>query len=99
MGAIIAGAHNSSLIVLDNEATEIVARYTELLCPEIKPFILHTQPNLLQLEMTTGGGCIACLGMRVVDAALYMLNDMKTFAEASVSVADDGPGAGRQKKA
>lgn len=98
MGAIIAGAHNSALIVLDNEATEIIARYTELLCPDIKPYILHTQPALLQLHMTTGGGCIACLGIKVVDAALYMLNDMKTFAEARVAVADDGPGAGRQKK-
>ena len=32
----------------------------------------------------------------IVDAALHMLNDMKTFAEARVAVADDGPGAGRQ---
>ena len=46
--------------------------------------------------MTIGGGCIACLGLKIVDAALHMLNDMKTFAEARVAVADDGPGAGRQ---
>ena len=96
MGAMIAAAHNSSLVVLDDEATEIIARYTELLCPAIKPFILHTQPALLQLGMTIGGGCIACLGLKIVDAALHMLNDMKTFAEARVAVADDGPGAGRQ---
>ena len=48
--------------------------------------------------MTTGGGCIASLGIRLVDAALHVLNDMKTFAEASVAVADDGPGASRQLK-
>ena len=96
MGAMISAAHNSSLVVLDDEATEIIARYTELLCPAIKPFILHTQPALLQLGMTIGGGCIACLGLKIVDAALHMLNDMKTFAEARVAVADDGPGAGRQ---
>ena len=96
MGAIIAAAHNSSLIVLDDEATEIIARYTELLCPSIKPFILHTQPALLQLGMAAAGGCIACLGIKIIDAALHMLNDMKTFAEARVAVAHDGPGAGRQ---
>ena len=40
--------------------------------------------------------CTACLGIKIIDAALHMLNDMKTFAEARVSVANDGPGAGRQ---
>jgi nicotinate-nucleotide--dimethylbenzimidazole phosphoribosyltransferase len=98
IGAMIAAAHNNSLVILDNEATEIIARYAELLCPDIKPYILHTQPALLRLNMTTGGGCIACLGLRVVDAALHVLNDMKTFAESRVSAAKDGPGAGRQQE-
>ena len=97
IGAIIAAAHNNALIILDNDATEIVARYTELLCPDVKPFILHTQSMLLQLNMTTGGGCLACLGLRLVDASLHVLNDMKTFAESRVSAAKDGPGAGRQR--
>lgn len=96
LGAIIAGAHNNALIVLDDESTEIIARYAEVLCPAVKPYILHTQPALLQLGMTITGGCTACLGIKIVDAALHMLNDMKTFAEARVSVANDGPGAGRQ---
>lgn len=95
---MLGAAHNSSLIVLDNESTEIIARYAEQLCPDIVPYLLHTQPALLRLHMTTGGGCIACLGMRLVDAAMHVLNDMKTFAEASVAVADDGPGARRQIK-
>ena len=98
LGAMIGAAHNSALIVLDNEATEILARYAEKLCPDISPYLLHTQPALLRLHMTTGGGCIASLGIRLVDAALHVLNDMKTFAEASVAVADDGPGASRQLK-
>jgi nicotinate-nucleotide--dimethylbenzimidazole phosphoribosyltransferase len=96
LGAIIAGAHNRAFIVLDDESTEIIARYAEALCPAVKPFILHTQPALLRLGMTITGGCIACLGIKIIDAALHMLNDMKTFAEARVSVANDGPGAGRQ---
>ncbi len=98
LGAIIGAAHNSALIVLDNEGTEILARYAVKLCPDIAPYLLHPQPALLRLHMTTGGGCIACLGIRLVDAALHVLNDMKTFAEASVAVADDGPGAARQMK-
>lgn len=96
LGAMIAAAHNNSLIVLDDESTEIVARYAESLCPDMKPYILHTQPALLQLNMTVPGGCIACLGIKIIDAALHILNDMKTFSEARVSVAKDGPGAKRQ---
>ena len=96
MGAMIAGSHNSALIVLDNPATEIIARYTEQLCPAIRPYILHTQPSLLQLGMTLEGG-VACLGLCVIDAALHMLNDMKTFEETGVSIAADGPGAKKQQ--
>ena len=96
LGAMIAGAHNRALIVLDDEATEIVARYAEALCPALSPYVLHVQPALLQLDVKIPGGAIACLGLKLVDAALHMLNDMKTFAEAKVPVANDGPGAGRQ---
>jgi len=39
---------------------------------------------------------LAALGLKLVDASLHMLNDMKTFSEAQVAVATDGPGAGRQ---
>lgn len=39
------------------------------------------------------------IGLILIDASLHMLNDMKTFAEAAVAVANDGPGAGRQKGA
>ena len=96
LGAMIAGAHNHALIVLDDEATEIVARYAEALCPALAPYVLHVQPALLWLDMKVPGGAVACLGLKLVDAALHMLNDMKTFAEAKVPVANDGPGAGRQ---
>ena len=96
LGAMIAGAHNNSLIVLDDEATEIVARYAEALCPALAPYVLHVQPALLTLGVKAPGGVVACLGLKLVDAALHMLNDMKTFAEAKVPVANDGPGAGRQ---
>jgi len=96
MAAVFTAAHNSALVVLDDEGTEIIARYLELLCPALKPYLLHTQPGLLDLNITRGGGCIAALGLKIVDASLHMVNDMKTFAEAKVPVAADGPGAGRQ---
>ncbi|SFT85160.1 nicotinate-nucleotide-dimethylbenzimidazole phosphoribosyltransferase [Selenomonas sp. GACV-9] len=96
IGAIIAAAHNSSFILLDDEATEIIARYTELLCPAVRPYILHVQPALLQADITLPGGIIASLGLDITEAALHMLNGMRTFAETKVAVASDGPGAGRQ---
>lgn len=34
----------------------------------------------------------SCLGLSVIKAAQHMLNDMKTFGEAEVTVAEDGPG-------
>ena len=36
------------------------------------------------------------MGLSVLDAGMHMLNDMKTFGEASVNVAVDGPGSERQ---
>ena len=97
IGAIIAAAHNSAFIILDDEASDIIARYTELLCPTVRPYILHVQPLLVQGNVTLPGGFVACLGMDIVEASLYMLNHMRTFAESKVAIASDGPGAERQK--
>lgn len=52
----------------------------------------------LDLNMHIGQGCGAILGMSLVKAAIHMLNDMKTFGEAGVAIAQDGPGSLRQKK-
>ncbi len=98
IGAIIAAAHNSSFILLDDGAAEIIARYTELLCPAVRPYILHVQPALLTMDITCPGGLVASLGFGLVEASLHVLNDMRTFAETRVAVASDGPGAGRQQQ-
>jgi nicotinate-nucleotide--dimethylbenzimidazole phosphoribosyltransferase len=98
IGAIIAAAHNSAFIILDDEASEIIARYTELLCPAVRPYILHVQPLLVKADCSLPGGLIAGLGMDIAEAALYMLNYMRTFAESKVAIASDGPGAQRQQK-
>ena len=96
-GFILTAPAQRLLVVLDNASTEFAAALAAAFAPDIEDYLLHTQPDSLALAMTTGGGCIAALGLKLVDAALHMLNDMKTFAEARVAVANDGPGAGRQK--
>jgi nicotinate-nucleotide--dimethylbenzimidazole phosphoribosyltransferase len=53
----------------------------------------------LHLELICSNGTGAALGIRLLDASLHMLNDMRTFGEAEVAVAQDGPGALRQSKA
>lgn len=98
IGAIIAAAHNSAFIIMDDEASEIIARYTELLCPAVRPYILHVQPLLLQAGCCLPGGLIAGLGMDIAEASLYVLNRMRTFAESKVAIASDGPGAEHQKR-
>ena len=98
MGAIIAAAHNCSFILLDDRTVDLVARYTERLCPAVRPYLLHPRALLLTGE-TLPGGITACLTAIIVEASLTMLNEMKTFAEAGVSVAADGAGVGRQYKA
>ena len=78
--------------------SEIIARYTELLCPAVRPYILHVQPLLLKADCSLPGGLIAGLGMDIAEASLYMLNNMRTFTESKVPIASDGPGAERQQK-
>lgn len=97
MGAIIAAAHNSSLVIVGDSATDIIARYTEAICPALRHYVLHPQPALLDLEADLPGGTIACLAMQIADASLAILNYMKTFASAHVAIAIDGPGAGGQR--
>ena len=87
IGAILAAAHNTSLVVTGDAATEIIARYTEQLCPEVRPYILHLQPRLLPLGLTAGGGLLGCLGLHLIEASLSVLYNMKTFAETKVSQA------------
>ena len=95
-GTILSAAKHHMFIVLDNEPVEIVARFVEELVPAVRPFILHVQPKLLKLDISSDSGAIACLGFKLIDASLHILHDMKTFAESSVSVAVDGAGKGKQ---
>ena len=96
LGALVAAAHNSSMVILDDAATQAVARYAVKMLPDLEDFLLPVQPQLYQLDIQAPG-LAALAGIRLVTASLHMLNDMKTFAEAQVAVANDGPGKGIQK--
>ncbi|AEC01121.1 nicotinate-nucleotide--dimethylbenzimidazole phosphoribosyltransferase [Selenomonas sputigena] len=96
LGALCAAAESCCLVLLDDPATESVAHLAETLAPTLKPYLLHVQSDYLALALPASCGVAASLGMRLVDAALHMENDMKTFAETAVAVAADGPGKGRQ---
>ena len=96
LGAFCAAAESRCLVLLDDPATESIAHFAETLAPTLKPYLLHVQSDYLALGLPASCGIAASLGMRLVDAALHMENDMKTFAETAVAVAADGPGKGRQ---
>ena len=96
LGALCVAAENRCLVLLDDPATESIAHLAETLAPTLKPYLLHVQSDYLALALPASCGIAASLGMRLVDAALHMENDMKTFAETAVAVAADGPGKGRQ---
>ena len=98
IGAMIAAAHNSTLIVVDCGVVEIIARYLEKICPQIRPFILHAV-ELINYDFEPGqhigfDGEIACIGAEIVEAALTALNDMKTFDDTGVAAAVDSGASG-----
>ena len=81
-------------IVLDNPDIENMAADCIEEIPAAAPYLLHVQPELLKLDVDCPGGLVAALGITLAEAALHMVNDMRTFADAGVAVAEDGPGAG-----
>ena len=96
IGAIIAAAHNSSLVIVDAGAVDIIARYIEQLCPEVQPYILHAGKLIIKdskgLDDELDGEAV-CIAAEVVRAALHALNEMKTFRDTGVDTAIDGLGS------
>lgn len=95
VGALIAAAHNSALILLDDDATELVARCTKDLCPEIRPYLLPLSQLISPAPELPGER--SALGFLIVQAALAAANDMKTFRETRVSPAANGLGKEKQR--
>lgn len=97
LAGIAVGAASRSILVLSDDSASVIAlKYALELVPAAKPYIMFVCPDYLDLSITTGGGCICSLGMKLIDASMQMMKDMKTFAEAKVAIANDGPGAGIQ---
>lgn len=113
VGVILGAAAGRAAVVVDGVITSAAALIAVKLAPQVKDYLIgahfscepaHRQalamigmPAYLHLNMRLGEGTGAALGMALIDAGLHVLNDMKTFGEAEVAVAQDGPGALRQR--
>lgn len=112
-GALLGAAASKAAIVLDGIAADAAAYLAAKLAPPVKEYLigshlsaapLHREaldligmPVHLNLHLSIGQGIGAAMSMILVNASLYVLNDMKTFGEAGVAVAQDGPGACKQR--
>ncbi len=113
VGVIIGAAACRAAVVLDGIITSAAALLAVRLAPAARDYLVGSHFSCepahkealkivgldayLHLNMRLGEGTGAALGMRLIDAGLHVLNDMKTFGEAEVAVAQDGPGALRQR--
>lgn len=113
-GVILGAAAGRAAVVLDSLVTSVAALIAFKLAPGSKDYLIGSHystepahlaalelmeiPAYLHLDMNLGQGTGACLGMSLIKASLHVLNDMKTFGEAEVAVAQDGPGVLRQDK-
>ncbi|MBP2645934.1 MAG: Nicotinate-nucleotide--dimethylbenzimidazole phosphoribosyltransferase [Firmicutes bacterium] len=114
VGAILASAAGGAVVVIDGVTTAAAALLAVQFVPIVKDYLVASHftaepahkavlerldiPAHLHLDFRLGQGTGAALGMTLLDASLCMLNQMKTFGEAAVAVAQDGPGAGRQQQ-
>lgn len=114
VGVILGGAAGGAAIVLDGLVTSAAALIAVKMAPQVKEYLVASHfavepahkvaldlinvPAYLHLDMHLGEGIGAALGMSLINASLHVINDMKTFGEAEVAVAQDGPGALKQNK-
>lgn len=107
-GLVLGGASQHMAIVFDNAITgaavlaavhinELVKDYVFTSVNVVEPVqkvqmrVLGLKP-FLRYNLGAEEGVGSAMGLSLLDASLFMLNDMKTFGEAGVKVAEDGPG-------
>ncbi len=111
-GFVLGAAAHRMVIVFDNAVTGAAVLIARTLCHRIDsyvyPSVAYNEPvhqmqmnrmglkPYLYYDMDAEEGLGSALGLSLLDAAVHMLNDMKTFGEAAVAVAEDGPGKERQ---
>lgn len=96
IGAIIAAAHNSSLVIVDAGAVDVIARYIKQLCPAVQPYILQASKLIAHSPDDTDDeldGEAVCIAVETVRAALYGISEMKSFKDTGVDYAIDGVGS------
>lgn len=114
VGVMLGAAACGAAVVLDGLSTIAAALIAVKLAPSVKDYLVGSHygvepahrvaldiigvPAYLDLDLHTNVGIGAALGMSLINASLHVLHDMKTFGEAEVAVAQDGPGTLRQSK-
>jgi nicotinate-nucleotide--dimethylbenzimidazole phosphoribosyltransferase len=113
VGVILAGAAGRGAVVIDGVIAAAAALIAVKITPAVRDYLIGSHvsvepahqialkiievPAYLHLQMRLGEGTGAALGMTLIDGSLHVLNDMKTFGEAQVAIAQDGPGAHKQR--
>lgn len=113
-GLVVQAARMGIIVVFDNAVTGAAALAAASVYPDIKnylfPSVYYEEPvhqmqmqklsmkSFLHYDFTEAEGYGSALGLSLLDAAIDMLNQMKTFGTADVAVAEDGPGKGRQRE-
>lgn len=113
-GFVVEAARKGMIVVFDNAVTGAAVLAAVTVYPEIRNFIFpsvyYEEPihkmqmqklkmnAFLHYDFTEAEGFGSALGLSLLDAAIDMLNQMKTFGTADVDVAIDGAGSGRQRK-
>ena len=114
-GVILGAAAERTVVVLDDAATLAGAIVATKLAPLVRGYLVGSHfaaetdfaeairrldiEAYLKLGMNLGEGAGAALGISLLKASMHVLNDMKTFGDAEVPVAEDGPGALVQNQA
>lgn len=114
VGVIVGAAAHKTAVVLDNLVTAAAGLLAARVVPAAAAYLIGSHysrltlqktaldlsdvPAYLHLALQDREGAGAALGITILDASLHMLNDMKTFGEADVAVAQDGLGALKQSK-
>ncbi|MBI2755912.1 MAG: nicotinate-nucleotide--dimethylbenzimidazole phosphoribosyltransferase [Chloroflexi bacterium] len=105
VGVAIEAAARRTVVVLDGFIATAAAMMAVEMDPAVRPFLVaahrSVEPGhqaalahldlepLLALDLRLGEGTGAALALPVLDAALALLDEMATFAEAGVSTAND----------
>lgn len=108
VGFVLGAAKARMAIVFDTAVTGAAVLAAVKMAPlalnYVLPSVAYNEPvhknqmkylglqTYLNYNLAVDEGIGSCLGLSVINASMHMLNDMKTFGETEVTVAEDGPG-------